>query len=631
MCGISGIVGPGDTSPIHAMTNALIHRGPDDHGCYVGDGIALGARRLSIIDIAGGHQPMSNEDGTLHVVFNGEIYNYAALRERVLQKGHRLRTRCDTEVLLHLYEEYGDACVHLLRGMFAFAIWDTRRKRLLLARDRLGVKPLYYAETPDALLFASEAKALLMHPALQPRLDAGALDLHLTLQYVPGERTLFQGIRKLLPGHLLVHENGHACARRYWDVVFGEGGRRVSVDEAADEFSSRFAESVRLHLVSDVPLGVLLSGGLDSSSVVAAMSRVASERIQTFTAGFGEGSYVNELSDARVVSDHFHTDHHEIVVAMDAVELLPRLVWHLDEPIADAAALPTFMLCRFARRTVPVVLTGEGADEVLAGYPRYAWFAIAKQLERRLPPAARRKLLSTAAHIPMPPRYRKALDNILSERSDVDRHLGWVGNFDAGLKRQLLSPDIAGAATGDGIGILASHFDGASDGSERVLHSLLALDVHTWLVDDVLTKVDKMSMAASVEARVPFLDHELVEWTAALPVNVKLKNLHGKRLLRHAMRSTLPVRTRTRRKQAFVVPIDEWFRGELRDFAGDLLLGRRLRERGWFNTGQLTSLVESHWAGGNHGQALWSLVCLELWARTFLDGEWPTAVPASIS
>jgi asparagine synthase (glutamine-hydrolysing) len=631
MCGICGIVGPGDKGVIRPMTDALIHRGPDDHGYYVDEDVALGARRLSIIDIDGGHQPMSNEDGTLTVVFNGEIYNYAQLRERVLEKGHTLRTRCDTEVLLHLYEDYSDACVHLLRGMFAFAIWDSRRRRLLVARDRLGIKPLYYADTANAFLFASEAKALLRHPAMRPALDADALDLHLTLQYVPGARTLFKGIQKLLPGHILVHEDGRLRVNRYWDVVFGEGGRRVSVDEAAEEFTTRFAEAVRLHLVSDVPLGVLLSGGLDSSSVVAAMSQVAPERIQTFTAGFGASAWFNELSHAREVADHFATHHHEVAVAMDAIELLPRLVWHFDEPVADAAALPTYMLCRFARRTVPVILTGEGADEVLAGYPRYAWFVAAKRLQHAVPSAARQGLWSLAGALPMPRRYRKALGDILPDQSDINRHLGWVGNFDPVLKRQLFSSDLVRSGNGDAIAVLASHFNGGDHRPERVLHSLLSLDMHTWLVDDVLTKVDKMSMAASVEARVPFLDHELVEWTAALPVDVKLRHLTGKRLLRHAMRSRLPQQIRTRRKQAFVVPTDEWFRGELREFAGDLLLGKRLRERGWFNPQRLTALVESHWAGGNHGQALWSLLSLELWARTFLDGEWPTAAPASIS
>jgi asparagine synthase (glutamine-hydrolysing) len=631
MCGIAGIVGVGDTSAIYSMTECLAHRGPDDQGYHVGDGVALGARRLSIIDITGGHQPMSNEDGTVWVVFNGEIYNYAQLRHRVRQKGHHLRTRCDTEILVHLYEDYSDACVHLLRGMFAFAIWDSRRRRLLLARDRLGIKPLYYTQAAGAFLFASEAKALLRHPAVQPEINSDVLDVHLTLQYVPGSRTLFKNIHKLPPGHLLVYENGRSRIGRYWDVVFGEGGRRVSVKEAAEEFTSRFAEAVSLHLMSDVPVGVLLSGGLDSSSVVATMKQVSSARVQTFTAGFGAARSTNELSDARAVADHFTTDHHEVMVSMDAVELLPKLVWHFDEPVADAAALPTYMLCRFARRTVPVILTGEGADEVLAGYPRYAWFVMAKRLQRALPPAARRRLLSMARLIPIPRRYAKAVGDILSDRTDLERHLGWVGNFEPTLKRQLFSPDLLCVANDDGIGFVAAHFNGHDRQPSRVLHSLLALDMHTWLVDDVLTKVDKMSMAASVEARVPFLDHELVEWTAALPVDVKLRHLHGKRLLRHAMRGTLPLHTRRRRKQAFVVPTDQWFRGELRDFAGDVLLGRRLRERGWFNAGRLHTLLEDHWAGANHGQALWSLLCLELWARTFLDREWPTAVPASIS
>jgi asparagine synthase (glutamine-hydrolysing) len=629
MCGIAGIVGSGDLSMIGAMTDTLTHRGPNDRGCYIGDGVALGARRLSIIDLAGGHQPMTNEDGSLRVVFNGEIYNYPALRRSLLQKGHALRTRCDTETLVHLYEEYGDAAPHALRGMFAYALWDEKKRRLVVVRDRLGIKPLYYTQVGDTLLFASEAKALLAHPAVAAELDTTSLELYLTLQYVPGPRTMFKGIQKLPAGHLMTFEDGRLSVRRYWDVVFGEGGRRVRPEDAAEEFKDRFREAVQTHLMSDVSIGVLLSGGLDSSSVVAMMDG-GGDAVRTFTAGFGIPGVYDELGHARVVASHFRTEHHEVMVEADAVDLLPKLVWHLDEPIADAATLPTFLLCQFARQAVPVVLTGEGSDELLAGYPRYAWFLVAKRLQRWLPAGLRERILMPLSRlIPLPTRYERALTRVISEKSDAERHLDWIGNMPPALQQWLVSPGFANTNPSVTSEIVAPFFDDRAHQGERMLHALLSLDMHTWLVDDVLAKVDKMSMAASVEARVPFLDHALVEWTAALPAHIKVERRIGKQLLRQAMRQTLPRQTQARRKQGFVVPTDEWMRGSLREFVGDLLLGRRLRERGWFDTSKLQRMLEDQWSGASNGQALWSLLCLELWARTFLDRQWPVAVPAS--
>jgi asparagine synthase (glutamine-hydrolysing) len=632
MCGITGIVGPGDLSVIGAMTDALTHRGPSDRGCYVADGVALGVRRLSIIDVDGGHQPMANEDGGLRVVFNGELYNYPALRQSLLRKGHHLRTRCDTEALIHLYEEYGDAAPHALRGMFAYAIWDARRRRLFIARDRLGIKPLFYTQIGETLLFASEAKALLLHPAVTAELDETSLELYLALQYVPGPRTMFKGIQKLPAGHILVFERGHVDVRRYWDVVFGEGSRRVRPEDAADEFKSRFREAVRTHLMSDVPVGVLLSGGLDSSSVVAMMHADAGPPIRTFTAGFGIPGVYDERSYAREVASRFRTEHQEVMVEADAVDLLPKLVWHFDEPVADAAALPTYLLCRFARQSVPVVLTGEGSDELLAGYPRYAWFLVAKRLQQWLPAAVREGVLIPLLRLlPLPERYERAIDHVLSDSTDTNRHLNWIGNMPSAVRRQLMALPRRVDAQPDPSDIVEPFFQNRHYQGDRILHALLSLDMHTWLVDDVLAKVDRMSMAASVEARVPFLDHALVEWTAALPANIKVEGRTGKRLLRDAMKTILPRRTQARRKQGFIVPTDAWMRGSLRDFVGDVLLGRTMRERGWFHAPLLETMVQSHWAGASHGQTLWSLLCLELWARTFLDHSWPTPVPASIS
>jgi asparagine synthase (glutamine-hydrolysing) len=622
MCGICGVAGPVDRGVLALMTATMTHRGPDDVGLHVEDGVGLGVRRLSIIDLPGGHQPIANEDGGVRVVFNGEIYNHATLRERLARQGHRFRTQADTEVLVHLYEEYGVDGVHLLRGMFAYALWDRPRRRLVLVRDRLGIKPLYYAQTGGALLFASEAKALLRHPAIAAAADPGALDLYLALQYVPGERTLFRGIRKLRPGHVLVFEDGRAHVRRYWDVVYGEGERGIDLEDASAEFRELFAEAVRSHLVSDVPVGALLSGGMDSSAVVAEMAR-AGGTVRTFTVGFDVPSLRSELAEARLVARHLGTVHEEIVVKPDAAALLPRLVWHLDEPVADAAALPTYLLCAAARRAVAVVLTGEGGDELLGGYPRYAWFLVARRLRRLLPAGIReRLLLPLARQVLRTPRRREGLDKLLAERTDAARYLRWIANFDGEARRGIVSPALAAVGRHEAEALVASYLDDGAPAPHDVVHSMMALDVHTWLVDDVLTKMDRMSMAASVEARVPFLDHRLMEFMATLPVSLKVRTLGTKWLLRRSMRGALPAHTLRRRKQSFWVPVDEWLRGPLRELLADTLLSARVAERGWLDPAAVRRLIEAHVGGrGSHGQRLWNLLCLELWARAFLDGK----------
>ncbi len=605
------------------MTRTMVHRGPDDEGLYLGEGVGLGVRRLSIIDLAGGRQPMTNEDRTVWVVFNGEIYNYQHLRDGLEKQGHRFTTRSDTEVLVHLYEEYGNAGVHLLRGMFAYALWDNRRRRLLLVRDRIGIKPLYYAEVAGNLLFASEAKALLVNPVLTPEVDLEALDLYLTFQYVPGPRTLFRGIQKLPPGHLLIIEDGRVEIRRYWDVVFGEGEQGIDLRYAAEEFRQLFAEAVRMHLVSDVPVGALLSGGIDSSSVVGLMAEAVPTSVHTFTVGFDMAGMYNELPDAQVVAKHFRTDHHEVVVTPDTAELLPKLIWHLDEPIADPAALPTYLLCRFARQTVPVVLTGEGGDELLGGYPRYPWFLMAKRLQRLLPAALReRVLLPLGRMFPGSHRYRKALEDLLAERDDASRHVCWIANFDHTLKTRVVSSDLRAGLGSRAETLVGGYLNGGDANFGNLVHRLIALDMHTWLVDDILTKMDKMSMATSVEARVPFLDHQLVEFVAALPVSLKIRTLGTKKLLRYTMRGFLPSHTLARRKHAFLVPVGQWLRGPLHDFLRETLLTEKMKKRGWLDPVAVEAIVGAHMSGrANYGQPLWNLLCLELWARLFLDGE----------
>ena len=624
MCGICGVVGPVDRQVLERMTEVMVHRGPDDRGLFLGEGIGLGIQRLSIIDLRGGRQPLSNEDGTLTVVFNGEIYNHRELRSRLESRGHRFTSRSDTEVLVHLYEEYGDASVHVLEGMFAYALWDERRRRLLLVRDRLGIKPLYYTEMGGAFLFASEAKAFLHYPGFSADVEHDALDLYLALQYVPGPETLFRGVRKLPPGHLLIVHDGRVSVRRYWDLVLGDFQPGTTLDEAAEEFAALFRETVQRHLVSDVPVGALLSGGVDSSAVVAMMAAASDRPPETFTVGFELPGRHNELAEAGRVARRFGTAHHELLLKPDAAGLLANLAWHMDEPVADSAALPTYLICRFARQTVPVVLTGEGGDELLAGYPRYAWFAIAKRLQRWLPATVRERILLLVRLAPLNARYKQALDNVLAERSDVARHLRWIGAIEPSLRREILAPAVKdnGAAEAR----IAPYFADGGRGSSDVFHRLMALDMHTWLVDDILTKMDKMSMAASVEARVPLLDHRLVEFVASLPLEVKVKNLGSKLLLKRAMAGVLPRATLRRRKHAFQVPLDEWVSGSLRDFVRDVLLSRRSRERGWLAADRVERLLSARAMAPRYGQTVWTLLCLELWAQAFLDADGKRAI-----
>jgi len=620
MCGICGVIGLVDPSILRRMTQTLAHRGPDDDGFHLADGVALGVRRLSIIDLAGGHQPITNEDGTLTVVFNGEIYNHRELRARLESRGHHFLTHTDTEVLAHLYEEYGDASVHLLQGMFAYALWDAKRRRLLLVRDRLGIKPLYYTERRDSLVFASEAKALFQHPDVKAEVDFDALDLYLSLRYVPGPDTLFRGVKKLPPGHLLIRENGRSEIRRYWELVLGDFQPAVNLDEAVEEFGVLLRDTVRAHLISDVPVGVLLSGGLDSSAVTALVAGAAERPVTTFTVGFDLLGAHNELAEARATACHLGTDHHELVLKPDAAELLPKLAWHLDEPVADPAALPTYLICRFARQSVPVVLTGEGGDELLAGYPRYVWFARARRMQRALPRWLREDVLLPLGRLaPVGARYHRALDNLLAERDDAARHLHWVAGLDPVLLPGLLSPDVRAAVRpGRAAELVAPYLCGGRSGA--VVQQLMALDVHTWLVDDVLHKMDRMSMAASVEARVPFLDHRLVEFVASLPLRVKLANLGTKTLLKRAMGPLLPAATIRRRKHAFQIPLDQWVWGPLAGFVRDVLLDPQARGRGWFDPKGVAALLAPQRNGRPaDGQSVWTLLCLELWAREFLD------------
>ena len=613
MCGIVGIAGLEHPRLIRRMADAVSHRGPDGEGYFVGDGISLGMRRLSIIDVAGSNQPIWSEDRRVLTVFNGEIYNYRTLRPFLEKHGHSFRTAGDTETVVHLYEEYGDAGVHLLRGMFAYALWDSSRRRLVLARDRLGIKPLYYARCGERLVFASEIRALLAVPDVSREIDPEALQLYLTLSYVPGPATILKAVRKLPPGHLLVWQDGQVTLQRYWDVVLEDGERGPSPDTAAEEFRGLFEESIALHRISDVPLGVLLSGGIDSAAVTGMLARM-SGRVKTFTVGFDPGAMEGELNEARAVARHFGTDHHEVIMEPALADALPGIVAMQDEPVADPAAIPTFFVCRLAARFVKVVLTGEGGDELLGGYPRYGWLRLGERL-RRWPggTSAAAALLRVLPHDVRVGRIARRMSTLVGDASLLQRHLDWVAVMSDDVQRELAGlPGRSAVNTSLG-GLLQRNRD-------NPVHDLMYVDFKTWLPDDVLTKTDRMSMAVSVEARVPFLDHRLVEFAASLPASVKVTSLGTKALLRRALRRDLPAATLRRRKRAFLVPLRRWLDGDLREMLGDTLTASAARSRGLISPAATERLLQAHRQGqADHTRALWTLLTLELWLRNVLD------------
>lgn len=625
MCGITGIHERGgrqvDPVIVAGMLDAIIHRGPDDEGTHLDEGVALGARRLSIIDLPSGHQPISNEDGSVTVAFNGEIYNYRALRERLSRAGHSFRTQGDTEVLVHLYEELGEECVHELEGMFTFALWDRRQRRLLLARDRLGVKPLYYSHADERLLFASEIKSLLRHPALSAAPDLDALAAFLLLKYVPAPQTMFQGIVALPPGHLLVSDPTGVRVRRWWDLSFARADPVPSEEEAADELRVRLEEAVRSHLVSDVPFGAFLSGGLDSSTIVALMSRELSQPVRTFSVGFaGADEGLSELPYARLVAQHYETDHSEVLIgARDLVEQAEKVVWHLDQPIADNACLANYMVAELASRRVKMVLTGEGGDELFAGYARYAGERLSP-LFRRLPGIARAAGMALSRRSPGLSRPRIAL-YALCQSEERRRLATWFPLMHPEARDELATGRLAEAltrATPDTVFADALARTDATDTVSRMLY----VDTKLWLPDDLLARGDKMSMAASLEARVPLLDHRLVEFAATLPPDFKVRGFERKYLLKKVAREWLPAPILSRRKQGFPMPMGRWLRGEARDFCHDLLSPATVARRGIFSPEAVHRVLHEHDSlAADHAPMLWALISVELWQRAFVDAS----------
>jgi asparagine synthase (glutamine-hydrolysing) len=630
MCGIAGIVGRVDREILETMVRALIHRGPDDQGLWLGSGIGLGMRRLSIIDLAGGRQPMTNEDGTLHVVFNGEIYNFRALRSDLAQRGHRLHTHSDTEVLLHLYEEMGPNLVERLRGMFAFALWDAPRKSLLLARDRLGKKPLYYWHHDGLLLFASEIKALLCHPAVSRALDWDAFQHYLAFGYTPADRSIFAGIAKIPPAHTATLRDGALTLQRYWSLPLGASlaPREGGVPELAARVRHELREAVRLRLESDVPLGVFLSGGIDSSAVVASMREVTTQRIATYSIGFGRAApSFDELPYARMVARHFDTDHYEEILEPKVADLLPAIVRHLDEPFADSSAIPTFVVAQATARHVKVALSGIGGDEAFAGYPRYLGLRLSERYA-----ALPRWLRSSPGNLltrlvwesetsrnwgDWVRRFMRGTDQPLP-----DRYIGWTRFFSDGDLRRLATPALQAHWRANPEATHRAAF--AAHGHGDPVDGAFRIDLSTYLPDDLLVMADRMSMAHSLELRAPFCDHRVLEESLHIPPAIKMPGLRLKGLLKTAFADVLPPPVLSHRKQGFMVPLGRWLRTDLCDLMNDLLSPERLRARGLFVPEMVHAVRREHALGRRtHSDRLWTLMITELWMREYLDAHGP--------
>jgi asparagine synthase (glutamine-hydrolysing) len=613
------------------MADLLAHRGPDGEGFHRDGPIGLGHRRLAIIDLSGAAaQPMPNEDETLWIVFNGEIYNFQSLRDDLLSRGHTFRSKSDTETILHLYEEEGEGCLRHLRGMFAFALWDSRRRRLFLARDRVGKKPLFYWHRPGhAFAFASEPKAFVADPAFRAEPDAEALWHFLTFQYIPAPWSGFRGVRKLPPAHYLVLEDDRLEIHRYWDLRYTPK-RAGKALELAAELGARLREAVRLRLISDVPLGAFLSGGVDSSAVVALMAEVGTGPVRTFSIGFPEADY-DELRYARLVAERFQTEHHELVVRPDALAILPRMVWHYNEPFGDSSAVPSFYLAEMTRRGVTVALNGDGGDESFAGYPRYLALRRSRGFEY-IPRGVRPGLAWAASHLPAGRAkgfLSRAAHFLAAQDPDPERRYArWLVHFDHALKPCLCTPEFqaqAGGANSVDLVVAAYARSDGTDLIDRTLH----VDVQTYLPDDLLVKMDIATMAHSLEARSPVLDHELMEFAASLPPDLKLHGRTGKRVLKSLLRPLLPPALLHRPKMGFGVPIDHWFRGPLRDVLREVLLSSRCLGRGYFQPPMVEKIAEEHIAGHrNWHYHLWDLLVLELWFRTFIDQPRPTPLAA---
>jgi asparagine synthase (glutamine-hydrolysing) len=606
------------------MLNSIRHRGPDDQGVYLSSQVGLGHARLSIIDLSSGHQPLSNEDGTVWIVFNGEIYNYRELRSFLLTKGHVFKTQSDTEVIVHLYEEFGPQCVERLRGMFAFALWDGKAKQLFLARDRVGIKPLYYSLSDNAIVFASEIKAILVDPAVSRHLAPEIIDRFLTFLYVPGEETLLKDICKLAPGHYLLARNGKVEIRQYWDLSFLKPSEPLSMEEAESELSNLLAEAVELHMIADVPVGVLLSGGVDSTAVLSCAAERTDKEISSFTVGFSDAGFADERPYARLAAETFGSRHHEMTItADDFVAFLPKYVWHMEEPVCEPPAVALYYVSKLARDHVKVLLSGEGGDEAFAGYDNYrsiTWLERLKQVWPAGNGAASWGLsqLNSWAHSARVAKYAplvnaKFPDYYYSRTSTPYRYSGnGIGQLYASDFHRSIDKEY----TVEPLRRLFSKME-----HQSVLDQMLYIDTKTWLPDDLLIKADKMTMANSLELRVPLLDHRLLEFAASLPSDFKLKGFSLKYIWKKALSKRVPSGILKRKKAGFPVPYEFWLRNNLKNQVRDILTDRKTIERGYFQKAAIEKLISANSDFGTYSKEVFSLVALELWHRMFLDGE----------
>ena len=628
MCGIAGFIDLQDASNarseearaqiVDRMCRVIRHRGPDDQGVMLKPGVALGMRRLSIIDLAGGHQPISNEDNTVSIVFNGEIYNYRELQKELQARGHQFRTNSDTETIVHAYEKFGAACVSQLRGMFAFAIWDDRKQEVFIARDRVGKKPLYYSVTRGGtLVFGSELKSLLEYPEVERKINPQALDAYFSLGYVPDPVSIFENVEKLPPGHHLTFANGRLTVERYWDFSYNTNGNGHKAADYLEELRALLSEAVKLRLVSDVPLGAFLSGGIDSSTVVALMAQHMDQPVKTFSIGFNEDSY-DELKYARLTAKKFGTDHHEFMVTPDICDVVDQLAWHFDEPFADSSAIPTYVVSKLAREHVKVVLTGDGGDELFAGYSRYVTERNRSKLDL-IPDLIKDRLMDPLSRaLPHGAWGRNYLQNVSLD--PISRYLDTVSVFTGLNKSSLYSTDFSDQLRDSSQ--LASYFHELSRNvkTNASLDSLLYIDSKTYLPGDILTKVDRMSMAVSLEARVPLLDHKLIEFVTRIPASMKLAGIETKHLFKQAIGELVPAEVVNRPKQGFGVPIQQWINRQLRERIRDTLNDPRTLERGYVTREYVGLLLDEHERGRrDHAMALWSLLMLELWHRQYVD------------
>lgn len=630
MCGICGIINTGenagpDEALVRRMCKAISHRGPDDEGVYAeksGISAVLGHRRLSIIDLSqAGHQPMSNEDATIWLVLNGEIYNYKELRDELKNKGHIFKSNTDTETVIHLYEEYGKDCVKLLRGMFAFAIWDKKKQSLILARDRVGKKPLLYYHGNGKLIFASEFSGLLESGYVKKEIDHEAIHYYLTFGYIPAPLTIYKGVRKLLPAHTLVFENNELKIDRYWSLDYSSK-LEIGESEAARRTIELLTEAVKIRLNSDVPLGAFLSGGIDSSVVVALMSRLSDRKVKTFSIGFNEAGY-SELEYARNIAKKYNTEHNEFIVKPNAIEVLPLLVERYGEPYADSSCIPSYYVSLETKRYVTVALNGDGGDESFAGYERYQGMLMSDAYQN-IPAMLRSGIRSLGGLLPDSINAKNRLRNIkrfllAADLPTMHRYLRWIGVFDTNSKGSLYSDDFKNRVSGKDPAIfLEPHFE--TSRKLNMVDRALSADTNMYLPNDLLVKMDIASMANSLEARSPFLDHKVMEFAASLPAGYKIKNYVKKYILKKAIKGLVPDENVYRRKMGFGIPVGEWFRKEMKGFLCETVLSKAAAARNYFNIDAVKEMADNHIERrADHTYQLWALLMLELWHKRFID------------